>query len=86
MLCQAGSDALQTFAREMAQAVEPIYPTGKPFAETLALSRKRLGEARNGAGSDLAFAIQAKLRAGFPAECRDFASWTGVQPLEYLTA
>jgi hypothetical protein len=84
-LYQAGRDALQTFAGEMEQAVAPIYPTGRPFAETLALSRKRLGEVRNGAGADLAFAIQAKLKSSFPAECRDFASWTGIQPLEYLT-
>lgn len=84
-LHQGGLEAIQAFAREMEEAVGPVFPVGKPFAETLALSRQRLLERDAGAETDLAFAIQTRLRAGFPTECQNFATWTGVQPLEYLT-
>jgi len=84
-LHQRGDEALQSFAREMEKAVGPFYPTDKPFAETLASARQRIAERGAGLAPDLAFAAQAKLRASFPTECRNFADWTGVQPLEYLS-
>lgn len=84
VLHQRGNEALQTFAKEMERTVGPVYPTGKSFAETMAGSRQRITERGMGLETDLAFAVQAKLRAGFPSECASFASWTGVQPLEYL--
>ena len=83
-LYQQGTVALQAFARDMAAMVGPVYPTGQSFAGTLAGARQRLAGRGAGLEPDLAFAIQARLRADFPAECKDFASWTGVQPLEYL--
>ena len=84
-LHQDGTEALRTFAVEMEKAIGPFYPTGKSFAETLAGSRQRIAERASGLDADLAGAIQAKLRTSFPTECKNFASWTGVQPLEYLT-
>ncbi len=80
-----GTEALRTFAIEMEKAVGPVYPTGKSFAATLAGSRQRIAGRASGLETDLAGAIQAKLRTSFPTECKNFASWTGVQPLEYLT-
>ena len=84
-LHQRGSEALQSLAREMEEAVGPAYPAGKPFAETLAGARQRIAERGAGLEPDLAFAVQAKLRTSFPMECKNFAGWTGVQPLEYLS-
>lgn len=83
-LYQKGTDALQTFARDLEKTIGPVYPTGRPFAETLAGARQRIAERGAGLEPDLAFAVQSRLRATFPAECKNFANWTGIQPLEYL--
>ena len=83
-LHQGGSEALRSFAKEMEATVGRVYPTGKSFAETLAGSRKNLAEQGAGLQTDLAFAIQSLLRTKFPTQCQNFASWTGLQPLQYL--
>lgn len=84
-LYKRGNEALQIFALETDKAVDAIYPIGKSFSETLAVSRQRIAEVNTEPGTDLAFAIQARLRATFPTECTNFTDWTGVRPLEFLT-
>jgi hypothetical protein len=84
-LYQKGNEALKALAAEMEKAVRPFYPTGKSFAETLALTRQRIAETGTDMAYDLALAVQAKIRVNFSTECTNFANWTGIQPIEYLT-
>lgn len=83
-LYQEGHDALRVFAAEMEKAIKPVYPEGKSFAETLAGARRAIAGQETRLAPDLAFAMQARLRAQFPTESDNFAAWTGKQPLEYL--
>ena len=80
-----GGEALKAFALEMEETVRPVYPAGKSFAETLAGSRRLIAGRGAALNPDLAYALQAKLKSSFPADCDNFAAWTGVQPLEFLT-
>lgn len=81
---QAGQEALLVFTREMEQFAGPFFASGLSFAQTLAEARRQIAAPGAGLESDLAFAIQARLRTAFPADCRNFAVWTGVQPTDYL--
>jgi hypothetical protein len=83
-LYQSGHEALQRFAKQMEEAMGQVYPTGKLFPETLTIARRKIAERGAGLEQDLAFAVQAQLKTSFPIECKNFASWTGIQPLEFL--
>ncbi len=84
-LHRAGSATLRAFADELERRVGPFYPAGKPFAETLAMARQLLAEPGTNLASDLALAVQARLRTAFPDECSRFAAWTGLQPAQFLS-
>ncbi len=84
-LHRAGAEALLQFAREMEQQVVPFYPAGKSFAETIAGARQLIAQRGSGQDTDLAGAVQARLKTAFPTECADFANWTGLQASEFLS-
>lgn len=79
-----GADALRRFAEEMAAKLRPIYPSGKSFAATLAATRRALAERAGGLDTDLAAAVQTRLRTDFPADCENFLAWTGTTPMDYV--
>ena len=79
-----GARALEAWDKALQESVQNLYPTGKSFAETLVGIRQASAALPKTEPSDLPLALHARLRTGFPEECRQFFPWTGLNPLEYL--
>lgn len=63
-----------------------LYAPSHSFSEALGNTRKNIAEAGAPVDVDLVEAVAERLRAAFPDESRDFLAWTGLTPVEYLTA
>ncbi len=80
-----GARSLEARDRELQALIGGLYPTGQSFAQTLASLRRTNANPARKEHPDLALALNARLRTGFPEECRDFYQYTGITPLDYLS-
>jgi len=84
-LFEAGLQALQRRAEELAAHVATFYRQERSFAETLAHCRRRLAGSDIVLDAELAEALRARLRADFPKEYENFVTWTEADLIDYLT-
>jgi len=84
-LHRVGADAWTQRSAETEAALAGVYSPGKTFAETLMRLRHKIAESGKDLDEDLAAAVQAKLKDGFPSECESFLKWTRARLADYLT-
>jgi hypothetical protein len=80
-----GREALAGWLKLMDETVDKFYRQESTFAASLAAARQRLADHPVPIDEDLAGAFLRRVRADFPRESDDFATYTGVSPREYVT-
>ncbi len=88
-LYREGLEALAQASKQAGMAVDSFFVRGQTFAETLALSRRRLHELQGGhvrLDQNGASLFHARLQEGFPQEYENFIAWTGRTPAAYLVS
>jgi hypothetical protein len=84
-LYRAGTAAQERYARTLAEKVQTVFAPARSFAETMANTRRNLVERQIELDAEATQMLLGRLRTAFPAEFQNFATWTGADPLEYLT-
>ncbi|MDQ1257613.1 MAG: LamGL protein, partial [Candidatus Hydrogenedentes bacterium] len=85
-LFKEGLAAIAETARTLDEAAARLYAEASTFAESVANTRRNLVEKGGAPDVDVTDAIYARLRGAFPDECGDLLAWTGLTPLECLSA
>jgi len=83
-LYRAGLESLGKYYAAHAEQFREVYPSGKPFAETLASLRKALSDRPTALA--LSQAVAQRLQVDFTDQCRDFAAFSGTTAAAYVTS
>jgi len=81
-----GLESLKGYYAKQDQQLRKLSEPGKTFAETLVNWRKDIAAKRIPLNGPLALTVRRKLRVTFPEDYRNFATWTRMDPVQYLTA
>lgn len=86
MLYQRGREALGLWRATLRQRLEQVHARRETFARTLAQTRQNLTEKALPLDFDLADLLALELRQAFGPDCEEFATITGLTPVEFAVA